>query len=86
MWNTVFLPRPIVLRRSITYPQMVRNLEPTKEKIMKKNGLKEDRNERGKKKDQKTSKTVQFLIFIFKVQGKYLQNSVQQFFFPPPGL
>lgn len=36
-----------------------------------------------RKKDQKTSKTVQFLIFIFKVQGKYLQNCVQQFFFLP---
>lgn len=40
MGNTASLPRLIVLKRSITYPQMVRNLEQTKEKTMEKTGKK----------------------------------------------
>lgn len=40
MGNTASLPRLIVLKRSITYPQMVWNLEQTKEKTMEKRGKK----------------------------------------------
>lgn len=60
MGNTASLPRLIVLERSITYPQMARNLEQTKEKAWKREGenvhaLKKEEGE------EKTSKTA-FLI------------------------
>lgn len=64
MGNTASLPRLIVLKRSITYPQTVRNLEQTKEKAWKREGehvhaLKKKRKERGNIKDC-------ILNFIFK--------------------
>jgi len=40
MGNTASLPRLIVLKRSITYPQMLRKLEQTKEKTVEKRGKK----------------------------------------------
>lgn len=75
MGNTASLPRLIVLKRSITYPQMVRNLEQTKEKSMEKRGRKCARfKKRGEGEGKRGENIKDCILISFPSAGHYLPD------------